>query len=94
LLALSGRVARERHAGFGSYAVSKAAAEAVVRGFAADPDYSAAVVDPGQVATDLTDGQGIDPDRAADLVVWAATEAPDSRLDGGVLDRRSRRDAE
>jgi NAD(P)-dependent dehydrogenase (short-subunit alcohol dehydrogenase family) len=94
LLALSGRVARESLPGYGSYAVSKAATEAVVRGFAADGDWPAAVVDPGQVATDLTGGQGIGPDRAASLVVWTASEAPESVLDGGVVDRRVRRDAE
>jgi NAD(P)-dependent dehydrogenase (short-subunit alcohol dehydrogenase family) len=91
LLALSGRIAREATAGMGSYAVSKAAAEAVVRQFAADTDLPAAVVDPGTVATDLTGGKGMDPERAAPLVVWALEDADTEALDGGVLDRRSMR---
>ncbi|WP_436931310.1 SDR family oxidoreductase [Halosimplex halobium] len=92
LLALSGGVAREAREGFGAYAVSKAAAEAVVRQFAADTDWPAAVVDPGAVATDLTGGRGTDPERAADLVLWAARAADPDRLDGGVLDRRAMRE--
>jgi len=91
LLALSGRVARETQTGFGSYAVSKAATEAVVRQFAADTDVPAAVVDPGAVATDLTGGRGSDPDRAADLVLWALSEADSDTLDGSVVDRRTMR---
>jgi len=93
LLALSGGVAREARAGFGAYAVSKAAAEALVRQFAADTDWPAAVVDPGAVATDLTGGRGTDPERAADLVLWAVRDADPDRLDGSVLDRRAMREA-
>jgi len=93
LLALSGGVARQARPGFGAYAVSKAAAEAVVRQFAADTDWPAAVVDPGAVATELTGGRGTDPERAADLVRWAARDADPDRLDGGVLDRRAMREA-
>lgn len=91
LLALSGRVAREPQPGLGSYAVSKAATEAVVRQFAADLDVPAAVVDPGTVATDLTDGKGMDPERAAPLVAWALDEADPDTLDGTVVDRRTMR---
>jgi len=91
LLALSGRIAREPKAGYGSYAVSKAATEAVVRQFAVDTDRPVATVDPGAVATDLTGGRGTDPERAADLVVWAATEADAETLDGGVVDRGTMR---
>jgi len=92
LLALSGGIARESRAGFGSYAVSKAATEAVVRQFAADTDYPAAVVDPGIVATDLTGGRGTDPDSAADLVVRAATALDPIALDGRVVDRAAVRE--
>jgi NAD(P)-dependent dehydrogenase (short-subunit alcohol dehydrogenase family) len=91
LLALSGRIARDPQSGFGSYAVSKAAAEAVARQFAADTDLPVAVVDPGTVATDLTGGKGTDPERAAPLVVWALRDADAETLDGSVLDRRSMR---
>ncbi len=91
LLALSGRVAREPQAGFGSYAVSKAATEAVVRQFATDVDVPVGVVDPGTVGTDLTGQRGMDPERAAPLVVWAIAEADPAVLDGAVVDRRTMR---
>ncbi|MFC4447919.1 SDR family NAD(P)-dependent oxidoreductase [Halorussus aquaticus] len=85
VLVPSGNVAREADAGYGSYAVSKAAAEAVVRQFAAEIDQTAGVVDPGVVATDLTGGRGRDPADAADLFLWAATDAPAEAVDGGVV---------
>jgi len=91
LLALSGRIARDPQAGFGSYAVSKAATEAVARQFAADVDVPVGVVDPGTVATDLTGGRGMDPERAAPLVVWALDEADPETLDGAVVDRKTMR---
>ncbi|WP_123538714.1 SDR family NAD(P)-dependent oxidoreductase [Halosimplex salinum] len=93
LLVLSGGVAREARAGFGAYAVSKAAAEAVARQFAVDTEWPVGVVDPGAVATDLTGGRGTDPERAADLLLWAARDAAPERLDGSVLDRRAMREA-
>ncbi|USZ67496.1 SDR family oxidoreductase [Halorussus salilacus] len=85
VLVPSGGVAREATSGYGSYAVSKAAAEAVVRGFAVDLDLTVGVVDPGVVATDLTGGRGRDPADAADLCYWAATDAPAEALDGEVV---------
>jgi NAD(P)-dependent dehydrogenase (short-subunit alcohol dehydrogenase family) len=67
----------------GSYAVSKAAAEAVARGFAADLDAAVGVVDPGLVATDLTGMEKARaPEDVAPLFLWAATEAPAEDLDG------------
>lgn len=87
LLVTSGIVAREGYPGYGSYAVSKAATEAVARGFAADTEYAVCVLDPGQVATDLTGSEGRDPDSAADQFRWAVEEAPAELFDGGVLDR-------
>ena len=79
----SGSVAHESKAGMGAYAVSKAAAEAVARGFAADLDATVGVVDPGLVATDLTGMERArDPESVAPLFVWAATEAPAEELDG------------
>ena len=86
VLVPSGRVAREPSAGSGGYAVSKAAAESVARGFAADVDQVVGVVDPGAVATDLTGGEGRDPADVAGLFVWAASEADAESLDGDVLD--------
>src|SRR6056297_1136668 len=74
VLVPSGKVARDAKPGYGSYAVSKAAAEAVVRQFAAEIDQSLGVVEPGAVATDLTGGQGRDPEDAAALLYWVATE--------------------
>jgi NAD(P)-dependent dehydrogenase (short-subunit alcohol dehydrogenase family) len=85
----SGAVAAESKPGMGAYAVSKAAAEAVARGFAADLDATVGVVDPGLVATDLTGKERArDPESVAPLFVWAATEAPAEDLDGGRLGLR------
>jgi NAD(P)-dependent dehydrogenase (short-subunit alcohol dehydrogenase family) len=87
VLVPSGDVARESTPGMGAYAVSKAGAEALVRGFAADVDQSVAVVDPGYVATDLSGGKGRDPDDVAPMFVWAAHDADD--VDGETLDLRA-----
>ena len=85
----SGAVAAESKPGMGAYAVSKAAAEAVARGFAADLDAAVGVVDPGLVATDLTGKERArDPESVAPLFVWAATEAPAEDLNGGRLGLR------
>ena len=93
VLVSSGVIAREPRAGFGSYAVSKAAAEAVAMQFAADIAQSVGVVDPGQVATDLTGGQGRDVADVAGQFRWAAHEARDEAIDGQVIDWRTYRDA-
>ena len=85
----SGSVAHESKQGMGAYAVSKAAAEAVARGFAADIDATVGVVDPGLVATDLTGMERArDPESIAPLFVWAATEAPAADLDAGRIGLR------
>ena len=85
----SGAVAAESKPGMGAYAISKAAAEAVARGFAADLDATVGVVDPGLVATDLTGKERArDPESVAPLFVWAATEAPAEDLNGGRLGLR------
>ncbi|KAB1198556.1 MULTISPECIES: SDR family NAD(P)-dependent oxidoreductase [Haloferax] len=85
ILVPSGSIAREAKPGMGAYAVSKAASEALVRQFAADCSQTVGVIDPGLVATDVTGGQGRDPDDVAQLFVWAATEAEPTDLDGAVL---------
>jgi len=87
ILVPSGSVARESTPGMGAYAVSKAGAEALVRGFAADIEGSVAIVDPGYVATDLSGGKGRDPADVAPMFVWAARDAEDP--DGEVLDLRA-----
>jgi NAD(P)-dependent dehydrogenase (short-subunit alcohol dehydrogenase family) len=92
VLVTSGGVARTPTAGFGSYAVSKAAAEAVARQFAASLDHPVGVVDPGQVATDLAGGRGHDPDDVAGQFLWAARDADPDTVDGAVLDRRTWRE--
>ncbi|WP_281193994.1 SDR family oxidoreductase [Halorubrum sp. F4] len=85
----SGSVAHESKEGMGAYAVSKAAAEAVARGFAADVDAAVGVVDPGLVATDLTGMERArDPESAAPLFVWAATDASAEDLNGSRLGLR------
>ena len=72
--------------GLGGYAVSKAAAVAVARGFATELDDVVGVVDPGTVATELTGGAGErSPADVAPLFRWAATEADPSVLDGAVV---------
>ena len=86
VLVPTGSVAREAEPGYGSYAVSKATAEAVARGFAADTDYTVARLDPGLVATDLSDGRGRDPESVAGLFVWAATDADADEIDGTVVE--------
>lgn len=85
VLVPTGSVARDAKPGYGSYAISKAGAEAVARGFAVDTEYIVGCLDPGVVATDLTGGDGRDPDEIAPLFVWAATDAAPEELDGSVL---------
>ncbi|WP_144922874.1 SDR family oxidoreductase [Halorubrum salsamenti] len=85
----SGAVAHESRSGMGAYAASKAAAEGVARGFAADLDATVGVVDPGLVATDLTGKERARaPESVAPLFVWAATEAPAEDLNGERLGLR------
>ena len=85
VLVPSGSVATGLHEGYGGYAVSKAAAEAVARGFAADIEQAVGVVDPGVVATELTGGQGRDPADVVGLFEWAATEVDAEDLNGERL---------
>jgi NAD(P)-dependent dehydrogenase (short-subunit alcohol dehydrogenase family) len=89
VLVPSGSIAREGKPGMGAYAVSKAGAEALVRGFAADLDATVATVDPGLVATGLSGGSGRDPDDVAPMFRWAATEAKASEIDGEIVDLRA-----
>jgi NAD(P)-dependent dehydrogenase (short-subunit alcohol dehydrogenase family) len=93
VLVPSGRVAREAQPGYGTYAVSKALAEAIARQFAADTDRPVGVLDVGQLATDLSGEGGRDPAEIAPMVHWAATGADPAALDGGVLDLRDWRQA-
>lgn len=81
----SGKIAREPTSGMGAYAVSKAAAEGVVRGFAADAEQTVGIVYPGFVATELTYGKGRDPSSVSELFIWAATECPDNQINGNVV---------
>ncbi|MHC3436988.1 SDR family oxidoreductase [Natrialbaceae archaeon A-gly3] len=85
VLVPTGQVAREAKAGYGSYAVSKATAEAVVRGFSADTDYVVGCLEPGIVATSLTGEKGREPESIAGMFVWAATEADPDDVDGDVV---------
>ena len=93
VLVPSGSIAREAQPGIGSYAVSKAAAEALARGFAAEIDHPVGVVDPGQVATGLAGEQGRDPEEIAEMFVWAATEIEPDELDGEIIGLRAWRQA-
>jgi NAD(P)-dependent dehydrogenase (short-subunit alcohol dehydrogenase family) len=90
ILVPSGSIAREAKAGLGSYAVSKAGAEALVRQFSAELEQTAFIVDPGQLSTALTDdGPGRAPEDVAAMFLWAATEAEPDTYDGGVIDLRT-----
>ncbi|MFC5366880.1 SDR family NAD(P)-dependent oxidoreductase [Salinirubrum litoreum] len=89
ILVPSGSIAREAKPGMGSYAVSKAGAEALVRGFAVDLDATVLTVDPGYVATDLSGGQGRDPADVAPMFRWAATDADPEEFDGEVVDLKA-----
>lgn len=88
VLVPSGSVARDPKPGMGAYAPSKAAAEAIARGFAVDVEQPVGVVDPGLVATDLTGGKGRDPAGVADMFKWATLECPAEDLDGEIVDLR------
>ncbi len=89
ILISSGTIARNAIAGFGSYGVSKATAEAIARGFATETDYTVGVVDPGQVATELAGENGHEPADAAEQFLWALADAPDEMVDGAVIDRKT-----
>ncbi|WP_338738262.1 SDR family oxidoreductase [Haloplanus salilacus] len=89
ILVPSGSVAREATPGMGPYAVSKAGAEALVRGFSADIEQPVGVVDPGYVATGLSGGKGRDPDDVAPMFVWAARDVDAGAVDGEILDLRA-----
>ncbi|MDY6764782.1 MAG: SDR family oxidoreductase, partial [Halobacteria archaeon] len=84
VLVPNGEVARNAFPGYGSYAVSKAGAEAVMRQFAAEVDPAVGCVNPGNVATDMTNNQGRDPDEVAGMFVWVATELSEEELNGSV----------
>ena len=85
VLVPTGSIARDTKPGYGSYGISKATTEAIVRGFAADTAYAVGCLDPGQVATDLSGETGRDPDSVAGMFVWAATEADREAIDGEVV---------
>ena len=93
VLVPSGAVGGEADPGFGSYAVSKAAAEALARQFAAELDHVVGIVDPGTVATELSDGGDRTPADVAPLFWWAATEADPAVVDGRVVDDDDRQAA-
>jgi len=94
ILVPSGKPAREPTPGTGAYAVSKAAAEAIARGFSADLEQAVGIVDPGQVITDLSEKEtGREPEAVAPLFTWAALEAPAETVDGQVVGIREWRQA-
>jgi NAD(P)-dependent dehydrogenase (short-subunit alcohol dehydrogenase family) len=95
VLVPTGSIAREAKPGYGSYAVSKAAAEAIVRGIAVDTDVPVGCLDLGLLGTGLAsadgtpeDVQGRDPEDVAPMFLWASVDVPAEDLDGGVIDLR------
>jgi len=94
VLVPSGELAADAKAGYGAYAVSKAAAEGLVRQFAAEEPQTFAVVHPGQLSTDLTGGgPGRDPEDVAGLFRWAAADADAESIDGETVSLREWMDA-
>ena len=90
MLVPSGSVARKAKQGMGAYAVSKAAAEALARGFSVDIDQPVCVVDPGLVATDLTGIQKArDAEDIAPMYLWVATETDPEEINGEIIDLRT-----
>ncbi|GAB7094028.1 SDR family oxidoreductase [Halolamina litorea] len=85
VLVPSGSITETAKPGYGGYAVSKAAAEAVARQFAVEVEPAVGVVDPGVVESDLTGGQGRDPADVVGLFQWAATEVDAEALNGERL---------
>lgn len=81
VLVPTGDVARDESPGYGAFAVSAAATEAVVRGFSADlDDVAVALLHVGAVG-----GVGdFDADAASDLFTWAADQPAES-IDGERL---------
>jgi len=100
MLVPTGSIAREAKPGYGSYAVSKATSEAIVRGFAVDTDVTTGCLDVGVLATGLSspdddpaDVQGREPSDVAPMVLWAARELPAEELDGNVVELKEWRRA-
>ncbi|MCL9816582.1 SDR family NAD(P)-dependent oxidoreductase [Natronocalculus amylovorans] len=90
VLVPSGSIAREAKPNMGTYAISKAGSEAVVRAFATDIEQPVCIVDPGLVATELTGvDTARDPEDVAPMFVWAATEATEDEINGEIVDLRT-----
>ena len=85
----SGAIAVDYDPGMGAYAVSKGAAESLVRQLAVDVEQTATIVDPGLVDTDLSAPGGRDPTEVAQMFVWAATEATPAEIDGERVDLKT-----
>lgn len=89
ILVPSGSIAVDPKPGMGAYAVSKAAAEGLVRQLSVDVTQTATIVDPGMIDTDLSGSGGRDPEDVAPMFVWAATDADSEELDGDRVDLRA-----
>lgn len=89
ILVPSGSIAVDPKPGMGAYAVSKAAAEGLVRQLSVDVTQTATIVDPGMVDTDLSGSGGRDPEDVAPMFVWAATDADSEEIDGDRVDLRA-----
>jgi NAD(P)-dependent dehydrogenase (short-subunit alcohol dehydrogenase family) len=85
VLVPTGSIAREPRGGMGSYAVSKATAEAIARQFAVDVEATVGCLDLGRVETGLSGEGGRDPEDLGPMFTWAATEADPETIDGEVV---------
>lgn len=88
----TGQIAREPKPGLGAYAVSKAGAEALMRGFAVEISQPVCCLDPGQVTTELSGPSGRNPEDVAPMFRWAADLASEE-LNGETLGLREWRKA-
>ena len=96
VLVPTGSIGHESRPGYGSYAVSKAGTEALVRGFAAELDATVVGLDPGVVATDMMGEKGAagrDPADVAGLFLWAAADADAADVDGEIVGLKEWRQA-
>lgn len=78
-------VARDPAPGYGTYAVSKAAAEAVARGFAVELDTCIAIVDLPTALVGDTGDMAADDEASIELIEWTALTAEPSTIDGAVV---------
>lgn len=89
ILVPSNAIARKAKPGYGAYAISKAATEALARGFATELSATVTILDPGHLPTSPTADEDPEP-ATAEFFDWAAHTADETTLDGAVIDPQTR----